>query len=167
MTGAIVRQHAICVHDISSDGALFECRAQLPPGAVGLLQVVVEGRARVEVFRVSRTLTVPGSGGWRIGVEFLPIMPAGDRSLRAAVAGFDTAAGSPPHVDGLKSGAPMTSDDAAARRQRRHVETNRDFTRFPHDLTTEPPDAVTGSPVAHADDQPVTPRRNAPIEEDR
>jgi hypothetical protein len=167
MNGAVVRQHAICVRDISGHGALFDCGAQLPPGSVGLLQVSLEGRARVEVFRVCRILTVPGSGAWRVGVEFLPVMPAGDGSLRAAVAGFDTTAGGTPHAEGLKSGAPMTSEDAAARCDLRHAGHNGDFTPFSGDLTPRPLDAVTGSPVAHSDDEPVTPRRSAPIEEDR
>jgi hypothetical protein len=167
MTGAVVRQHVICVRDISGHGALFDCGAHLQPGTVGLLQVCVEGRVRVEVFRVSRTLTVAGSGAWRVGVEFLPIMPAGDRSLRAAVAGFDTVAGGPPHVDGLKSGAPMTSDGDTARPNLRQPGADRDFIPFPRDLATTPSDAVTGSSVAHSDDQPVTSRRNAPLEEDR
>lgn len=166
MTGAVVRQHAICVCDISSHGALFECSAQLQPGTVGLLQVHIEGRARIEVFRVSRTLTVPGSGAWRVGVEFLPIMPAGHRSLRAAIAGFETGADDP-RTRGLKSGAPLTSGGAASPASRGDVDADADFASFTHDLAITPRDAVIGSPVAHSDDQPLTPRRSAPTQEDR
>lgn len=166
MTGAVVRQHAICVQEISSHGALFECGIQLPPGSVGLLQVCVEGLARIEVFRVSRTLTVAGSGAWRVGVEFLPIMPPGDRSLRATVAGFETA-GRLLQPDGLKSGAPMTTDGAAAARDSGAGPLDVTFIPFPRDPALTHGDVITGNPVAHVEEQPLTLRRKAPIEEDR
>jgi hypothetical protein len=166
LSGAIVRQHHIYVRDISRHGALFESTASIRPGAVGMLQVLLEGRAHIEVFRVNRALTVPGSGTWRIGVEFLPIVPPGDTSLRVAVAGFEAGVGTPPS-DGLKSGAPMTSGGVASA----HTSDGRgervDFAPFPGDLAAAHGEVITGNPVAHPGDQPITPRRKTPIEEDR
>jgi hypothetical protein len=58
-------------------------RRPLAEGAVGLLEIHLQGGCRTEMFRVCRVTPIAGAGMFHVGVEFLSVPPAGETSVRA------------------------------------------------------------------------------------
>jgi hypothetical protein len=77
----LVSRRRVGIGDVSRAGCRFEASQPLEVGAVGMLAVEIAGRSHVEMFRVSRTRSIPGDDHrYEAGVEFLPI-PADAASL--------------------------------------------------------------------------------------
>jgi hypothetical protein len=105
-SAVLVRRHAVVVRNISMDGCLLEMATPLAAGAVGAIEIDVDGVTCVEMFRVARLdERAPRVPAFDVAVEFLPVAPAGERSVRGFVARVErermTGAGT-------KSGAPLT-----------------------------------------------------------
>jgi hypothetical protein len=84
-----MRRHRVDVGEVSRKGCRFESREPFDIGDVGIMSVIIDGRVHIEVFRVSRTATMPGSECmFEAGVEFLP-MPAHVPSLHDIGADLD------------------------------------------------------------------------------
>lgn len=76
----------IRIYDVSAGGCLLESRESLPVGTVGQLTMDFDGRRRQEWVRVCRVhANDSGRGTCLVSVEFLPLDPAGEDSLRGAV----------------------------------------------------------------------------------
>ena len=111
---ALKKTSDVRIWDVSSGGCLLESREQLPIGTVGRLHVDVDGQGRHEWFRICRVHADEGRRGTcLLGVEFLPLAPAGRDSLRRAARDLHTreTAG----ITGRSSGDPGNS---ASQRQR-------------------------------------------------
>jgi hypothetical protein len=107
----LVRRHAAVLRDLSAAGCLLELGTPIATGAIGVLEIDVDGCTCIEVFRVcwSRPM-VASEPRCHAGVEFLPIAPAGPQSIRTLVARLESqedAAG------GTKSGGFQTFDREA------------------------------------------------------
>lgn len=102
----LVRRHAVVVRNVSMDGCLLEMALPLAAGAVGAIEIEVNGVTCVEMFRVARLdERAPRVPAFDVAVEFLPVAPAGQRSVRGFVARVERErmAGA-----GTKSGSPLT-----------------------------------------------------------
>lgn len=85
-TATLIAQVPVVVVDVSRCGCLIESARPLEPGAVGTLQLAVDGHEYVEDFRVARCTALSGRGStFRIGIEFLRTRRLPDVSLRHAV----------------------------------------------------------------------------------
>jgi hypothetical protein len=85
-TATLVAQVPVVVVDVSRCGCLIESTRPLEAGAIGTLQLNVDGNEYVEDFRVARCTALSGRGStFRIGVEFLRTRRETDVSLRHAV----------------------------------------------------------------------------------
>ena len=85
-TAALIARNAVNVVDISRGGCLLETSRPFEPGTVGTLELMLNGRAYVEDFRVARCLPLSGRGStYRVGVEFLRTRREPESSLRYAV----------------------------------------------------------------------------------
>ena len=75
------------MRDVSATGCLLELKHAAQIGAVGLVEVVIDGTRYADWFRVVR-VDPPAAPGepHLVGVEFLQLALAGDESLRAAMA---------------------------------------------------------------------------------
>lgn len=88
-TAVLARRQRVDVADVSRTGCRLTGPRSLDVGEVGVLTVTIDGEIHVELFRVSRSETLPGEGRLcQSGVEFLP-MPAGARSLHDLAAQLD------------------------------------------------------------------------------
>jgi hypothetical protein len=85
----LMTELAVRVRDISAAGLQLETRRHLSPGTIGVIDVEFDGRRRLEWFRVCRVQALQGRSGVQlIAAEFLPLAPAGVRSLRGAIRRF-------------------------------------------------------------------------------
>lgn len=88
-TAVLVRRQRVEVDDVSRTGCRLTGPDSLEVGEVGMLTINIDGEIYVELFRVSRSSTLPGAKRlYQSGVEFLP-MPAGARSLHDLAAQLD------------------------------------------------------------------------------
>jgi hypothetical protein len=105
-SAVLVRRHPVVVRNISMDGCLLEMALPLAAGAVGAIEIDVNGVACIEMFRVARgDERAPRVPAFDVAVEFLPVAPAGERSVRGFVARVERErmAGT-----GTMSGSPLT-----------------------------------------------------------
>lgn len=83
---SLTQTKPIRIYDVSAGGCLIETRESIAVGTVGLLTMDFEGRQREEWIRVCRVHAAERrQGTYLVSVEFLPLEPAGDDSLRGAV----------------------------------------------------------------------------------
>jgi hypothetical protein len=88
--GVVVRRVPVRVCDVSTSGCLLESGDVLPEGAVGLLEIAVNGTRHTETLRICRSMRIPGrSGGWRSGATFLALSAPAPASVRNVVARFE------------------------------------------------------------------------------
>ena len=82
----LLRDVAVQVRDLSTGGCLLETRSYLRVGTIGVLEMEIEGKRRVEWFRICRSQATHGrSGAYLAGAEFLPLGAPGHSSLRGVV----------------------------------------------------------------------------------
>ena len=92
--GVLSRDLSVRLLEISRGGCLLESSHFVPVGTLGALSVVVDGTEYDDEVRVVRCQLVPGAGNThRVGVEFLTLQLAGNRSLRRYAAGLAEAPG--------------------------------------------------------------------------
>ena len=85
-SATLVRRYVGRLLDISSGGCLVEIDVPLVPGAVGRLEALIDGQLHVEAIRVSRVnAPATADAAAQVGLEFLIVAAAGDRSIRAAM----------------------------------------------------------------------------------
>ena len=77
-----VRRVEVGLVDISARGCLLRSAHSLGEGAVGLLDLSIDGHLYADAMRVSRATSAAGSGGYRTAGQFLPIAPPSIRSVR-------------------------------------------------------------------------------------
>ena len=86
MRAALLHDVVVRVVDIGAGGCLLEAESPLPVGAIGTVHLELDGRSRVEWFRVCRVDSRRAAeGAWLVGAEFLPLALAGHSSLRGLV----------------------------------------------------------------------------------
>jgi hypothetical protein len=56
--GVLIRRLPVRVRNVSASGCLLETADSLPEGAVGLLELVIEGERHVEALRVNRSTRI-------------------------------------------------------------------------------------------------------------
>ena len=78
----IVRRVQVGLVNISAKGCLLRSTDALGEGAVGLLDLSIDGHVYADAVRVSRASSVPGSPGYRTAGQFLPVTPPSIRSVR-------------------------------------------------------------------------------------
>lgn len=127
--GTVMRSHQVRVRDISAAGCLLLAPVRLPIDAVGLLQIDIDGRRRVEAFRVCRVRAADDTGATvqDAGVEFLPLAPPDVRTIRGAMLRVEHARASRagPSGDGTFSGQALTSDTVLDPRSEERADTKR------------------------------------------
>jgi hypothetical protein len=77
-----VRRIEVGLVNISARGCLLRSAHSLGEGAVGLLDLSIDGRLYADAMRVSRATLAAGSSGYRTAGQFLPLSPASIRSVR-------------------------------------------------------------------------------------
>jgi hypothetical protein len=77
-----VRRVEVGLVNISARGCLLRTNQSLGEGAVGLLDLSIDGHEYADTVRVSRDAAAVGSSGYRAAGQFLPISPASIRSVR-------------------------------------------------------------------------------------
>ena len=88
--GVLIRRLPVRVRNVSASGCLLETADLLPEGAVGLLELVIEGERHLEALRVNRSTRVAGSAwAWRTGAQFLALSAPLPTSVRNVVARFE------------------------------------------------------------------------------
>lgn len=88
-TAILVRRRLVDLEDVSRKGCCFRGAELLDVGRIGLLAVTIAGQVHVDLFRVARSASVPGTDSvYKAGVEFLP-MPADAPSLHDLAAQLD------------------------------------------------------------------------------
>jgi hypothetical protein len=88
--GVLIRRLPVRVRNVSASGCLLETADSLPEGAVGLLELVIEGERHVEALRVNRSTRIAGSAWpWRTGAQFLALSAPLPTSVRNVVARFE------------------------------------------------------------------------------
>ncbi len=107
--GVLVRRLSIRVLEISRAGCLIESAAPLVEGTVGLLDLDMSGRRRIEAFRICRTEVREGaSPAYRAAAQFLTIAAPSEHTLRQEVGALE--AGLIDRADaGTMSGDALTS----------------------------------------------------------
>jgi hypothetical protein len=88
-TAVLARSQPVDIDDVSRTGCHLIGPEALGVGDIGMLTVTIDGEVHVDLFRVSRSETVPGDARlYQAGLEFLP-MPGGARSLHDLAAQLD------------------------------------------------------------------------------
>jgi hypothetical protein len=88
-TAVLAGRQPVDVDDVSRTGCRLTGPEALGVGDIGMLTVTIDGEVHVDLFRVSRSDTLPGDARlYQVGVEFLP-MPGGARSLHDLAAQLD------------------------------------------------------------------------------
>jgi hypothetical protein len=88
--GVLIRRIPVRVRDVSTSGCLLETSDPLNEGAVGQLEVALDGDVLREPLRVCRASRVAGSPWpWRAGGHFLGIEAPPPASVRNVVARFE------------------------------------------------------------------------------
>jgi hypothetical protein len=77
-----IRHVEVGLLNISPRGCLLRSTHSLGEGAVGLLDLTIDGHLYADAVRVSRAISAAGSGGHRAAGQFLPIAPPSIRSVR-------------------------------------------------------------------------------------
>jgi hypothetical protein len=84
--GVLVRGVPARLLEISRSGCLLESRKPVEPGVVGELRLQSGGAMFVDDVRVTRCVSVEGSGSsYLVGAEFVQTRSAGEGSIRRAV----------------------------------------------------------------------------------
>ena len=89
MPGAVVSSWTLHVVNLGANGALVEAACPLPENSEHLMQLVLErhvSEARVKIRRVVQHYPVDGIGWrYRIGLEFLSLVPEAEEEIRRMV----------------------------------------------------------------------------------
>lgn len=78
----LVRHHHVFVRNISRFGCLLETRTPLEDGAVGQLEIELQGGSRTEAFRVCRVTRIEGAGVFHVAIEFLSLAAVAEAPVR-------------------------------------------------------------------------------------
>jgi hypothetical protein len=88
--GVLIRIVPVRIRDVSAAGCLLESEGPLPEGAVGLLELTIDGESQSETLRICRSTQMPGSPWpWRSGAHFLTLGAPESSSVRNVVARFE------------------------------------------------------------------------------
>ena len=88
--GVLIRRMAVHIRDVSTSGCQLESHEALTEGAVGQLEMFVDGDVHREPLRICRTGCTTGSAWpWRSGAHFLSIDAPAPASVRNVVARFE------------------------------------------------------------------------------
>ena len=88
--GVLMRRVPIRVRDVSTSGCQLESPDLLTEGAVGQLEIAIDGQIHKEPLRVCRSMHAPGGHWpWRCGAHFLAIEAPAPASVRNVVARFE------------------------------------------------------------------------------
>ena len=88
--GVIIRRIPVRVRDVSAAGCLLESADLLPEGAVGQLELTIDGERHLETLQVCRSTRTSGGGlPWRAGGRFLSLSAPPATSVRNLVARFE------------------------------------------------------------------------------
>jgi hypothetical protein len=88
--GVLVRRVPIRVRDVSTSGCQLESPDVLTEGAVGQLEIAIDGQVHKEPLRVCRSMrTTGGHWPWRCGAHFLALEVPAPASVRNVVARFE------------------------------------------------------------------------------
>ncbi|HEX5109973.1 MAG TPA: hypothetical protein VFV95_16085 [Vicinamibacterales bacterium] len=88
--GVIIRRIPVKVRDVSAAGCLLESADMLPEGAVGQLELTIDGERHLETLQVCRsTRTSGGAFPWRAGARFLSLTAPLPTSVRNFAARFE------------------------------------------------------------------------------
>jgi hypothetical protein len=88
--GVLMRRVPIRVRDVSTSGCQLESPDVLMEGAVGQLEIAIDGQLQKEPLRVCRSIRTPGGlWPWRSGAHFLALEVPSPASVRNVVARFE------------------------------------------------------------------------------
>ena len=88
--GVLMRRVPIRVRDVSTSGCQLESPDLLTEGAVGQLEIAIDGQIHKEPLRVCRSMHAPGGHWpWRCGAHFLALEVPAPASVRNVVARFE------------------------------------------------------------------------------
>jgi hypothetical protein len=88
--GVLMRRVPIRVRDVSTSGCQLESPDVLTEGAVGQLEIAIDGQVHKEPLRVCRSTQAPGGHWpWRCGAHFLALEVPAPASVRNVVARFE------------------------------------------------------------------------------
>ena len=88
--GVLMRRVPIRVRDVSTSGCQLESPDMLMEGAVGQLEIAIDGQLQKEPLRVCRSVRTPGGQWpWRSGAHFLALEVPSAISVRNVVARFE------------------------------------------------------------------------------
>jgi hypothetical protein len=88
--GVLMRRVPIRVRDVSTSGCQLESPEVLMEGAVGQLEIAIDGQLQKEPLRVCRSIRTPGGQWpWRSGAHFLALEVPSPASVRNVVARFE------------------------------------------------------------------------------
>jgi len=88
--GVLIRRIPVEISDVSTAGCQLQSTEPLIEGAVGQLEVAMDGEVHQEPIRVCRTSHAPGaSRSWRAGTTFLALSAPAPASVRNVVARFE------------------------------------------------------------------------------
>ena len=88
--GVLMRRVPIRVRDVSTSGCQLESPDILLEGAVGQLEIAIDGQLQKEPLRVCRSVRTPGGQWpWRSGAHFLALEVPSATSVRNVVARFE------------------------------------------------------------------------------
>jgi len=88
--GVLMRRVPIRVRDVSTSGCQLESPDLLMEGAVGQLEIAIDGQLQKEPLRVCRSVRTPGGQWpWRSGAHFLALEVPAPASVRNVVARFE------------------------------------------------------------------------------
>jgi len=88
--GVLMRRVPIRVRDVSTSGCQLESPDILMEGAVGQLEIAIDGQLQKEPLRVCRSVRTPGGQWpWRSGAHFLALEVPSPASVRNVVARFE------------------------------------------------------------------------------
>jgi hypothetical protein len=88
--GVLIRRIPVRVRNVSTSGCLLESADLLPDGAIGMLELAIDGDRHVEALRVNRSTRIPGAAWpWRAGAQFLALNAPLPTSVRNVVARFE------------------------------------------------------------------------------
>ena len=92
LVAVLGRDVTVRLLEISASGCLLESCSRLVLGTTGSLVVTVDARNYADDVRIIRCRELDGSGGYRIGAQFLWTTAPGERSLRRMVNRLQTGA---------------------------------------------------------------------------
>jgi hypothetical protein len=88
--GVLMRRVPVRVRDVSTSGCQLESADALIEGAVGQLEIAIDGQVHKEPLRVCRSMKAPGGHWpWRSGAHFLALEVPAPTSVRNVVARFE------------------------------------------------------------------------------